>query len=138
MNAPLVHLVRPLPVDGVTVVLCRTLGARAVLGRTARDHRSVTCRACLAIHAEPNRTARLAALAADLRHAVEVARVYGIWSDETCSTLYQHEPARLPRPVGMPLEQHLQHERHRLTDLTDRQHLVSSMVHRAARQAMAS
>lgn len=138
MSAPLVHLVRPLPLDGVTVVLCRAFGARAVLGRTARDHRSVTCRACLAIHAESRRPARRAALAADLRHAVEVARASGTWSDAAPPALFEHEPARLPRQAGVSIEEHLVRERARLRDLTSRQRIVQDTVHRAAaRQAAA-
>jgi hypothetical protein len=151
-----VHLVRPLPVaaigDGVlaSVVVCRALGARAILRRTTARSGHVTCRSCRAIESEPDTVARLAALAADLRHAVEVARVYGVWSDDEPQTLYQDTSARIGDGF-VPCVRHDEHgepdyddrvfvrsahnlelERQRLVNLTVGQRAAGHNAHRAA------
>ncbi|KZM78372.1 hypothetical protein [Cellulosimicrobium sp. I38E] len=150
MSRRAVHLVRPLPVaaigEGVlaSVVVCRTLGARAILGRTTARPGQVTCRSCRAVEGEPDVAVRLAALAADLRHAVEVARVYGVWSDDEPRTLYQDTPARLAHPfvdlvdvdcssrVGVRSVHNLELERQRLVNLTIGQRAAGHNAHRVA------
>ncbi len=156
MSRRAVHLVRPLPVaaigDGVlaSVVVCRALGARAILGRTTARPGQVTCRACRTVEGEPDVAVRVAALAADLRHAVEVARVYGVWSDDEPQTLYQDTAARIGDGF-IPLVRHdergepvyddrvfarsaynLELERQRLVNLTVGQRAAGHHAHHAA------
>ncbi|MFD6030511.1 hypothetical protein ACFWE5_07330 [Cellulosimicrobium funkei] len=146
----LVHLVRPLPVaaigEGVlaSVVVCRALGARDVLGRTTSRAGQVTCKACREVEHEPDRAARRGALAGDLRHAVEVARVYGIWSNDEPRTLYQDTAARVgdgfvdlvdvdcSTRAGVRVVRLLELERQRLANLTVGQRAAGREAHRAA------
>lgn len=115
-----------------TVVVCRATTSTTALVETTLDPARATCAACLAEHADGDRSRQVARLREDVRRALAIALVWDlVTDDEPPTVLYADTPARLPEleiPRGTSLENAylmrrtaLESERYRLRLLVNAQ-----------------